>query len=476
MPANLPHLPDIRDFVNTPEFSSLPLKPALLENIESLGYTHLTPIQAESLPHILEGKDVIAQAKTGSGKTAAFGIGLLSRLDLSSFKVQAMVICPTRELADQVCKEIRQLARFTQNIKVLALCGGTPFAPQRSSLEHGVHVVVGTPGRLQEHLQKHSLRLDHLKVLVLDEADRMLDMGFADIISDVISYAPTHRQTLLFSATYSEPIRALSQKFQFKPVSVSVETSHHDNPIEQRFHQIDKAKRLNALGYLLAYHRPESTVVFCNTKRECQDVADTLTDCGFSVQALHGDLEQKDRDQVLVRFANKSCSVLVATDVAARGLDIKDMQAVINYELPWDPEIYVHRIGRTGRAGAKGLALSLVSEAELNRVKAIEDYMAASVQWDEVAPFKLGREERFEPPMVTLWIDGGRKDKMRPGDILGALTGTGGIAGSEVGKIDVFEKQAYVAIKRDSADQALTCLRKGKIKGRNFNVRKSQWG
>jgi len=266
----------------------------------------------------------------------------------------------------------------------------------------------------------------------------------------------------------------LSQKYQFKPISVSVETSHHDNPIEQRFHQIDKTKRLNALGYLLAYHRPESTVVFCNTKRECQDVADTLTSCGFSVQALHGDLEQKDRDQVLVRFANKSCSILVATDVAARGLDIKDMRAVINYELPWDPEIYVHRIGRTGRAGAKGLALTLVGEAELNRVKALEDYLGKAVQWDEVAPFKLGHEERFEPPMVTLWIDGGRKDKMRPGDILGALTGAGGIAGGEVGKIDVFEKQAYVAIKRDSAHQALTCLRKGKIKGRNFNVRKSQ--
>ena len=461
--------------MNTAEFSSLPLKAALLDNIESLGYTHLTPIQAESLPHILEGRDVIAQAKTGSGKTAAFGIGLLSRLDLSSFKVQAMVVCPTRELADQVCKEIRQLARFTQNIKVLALCGGTPFAPQRDSLQYGVHVVVGTPGRLQEHLQKQSLRPDHLKVLVLDEADRMLDMGFADVISDIISYTPSHRQTLMFSATYADPIRDMSQKFQFKPISVSVETSHHDNAIEQHFHQVDKSKRLNALGYLLAYHRPESTVVFCNTKRECQDVASTLTTCGFSVQALHGDLEQKDRDQVLVRFANKSCSILVATDVAARGLDIKDMQAVINYELPWDPEVYVHRIGRTGRAGQKGLALSLCAEPEMNRVKAIEEYLSMSAHWDDIAPFKIGYEQRFEPPMITLWIDGGRKQKVRPGDILGALTGTAGIAGSDVGKIDVFDHQAYVAIKRQSSNKALACLKNGKIKGRNFNVHKSQW-
>jgi ATP-independent RNA helicase DbpA len=462
--------------VNTLEFSSLPLKPALLENIESLGYTHLTPIQAETLPHILEGRDVIAQAKTGSGKTAAFGIGLLSRLDFSSFRVQALVICPTRELADQVCKEIRRLARFTQNIKVLSLCGGVPFGPQLGSLEHGVHIVVGTPGRLQEHLRKRSLRLSNLKVLVLDEADRMLDMGFEEVITDVISHAPTHRQTLLFSATYADPIREISQKFQYKPLSVSMDSSHHDSVIEQRFYQTEKAQRTHALGYLLAYHRPESTVVFCNTKRECQDIASALENGGFSVQALHGDLEQKHRDQVLVRFANKSCSILVATDVAARGLDIKELQAVINYELPWDPEIYVHRIGRTGRAGKKGLALSLCTEQELNRVKAIEDYQSIAARWDEIAPFKMSYEHRFEPPMVTLWIDGGRKDKVRPGDILGALTGDAGIAGSEVGKIDIFDAHAYVAISRDSVDKALACLRNGKIKGRSFMVKKSQWG
>jgi ATP-independent RNA helicase DbpA len=461
--------------VNTIEFSSLPLKPALLENIESLGYTHLTPIQAETLPHILEGRDIIAQAKTGSGKTAAFGIGLLSRLDFSSFRVQALILCPTRELADQVCKEIRKLARFTQNIKVLSLCGGVPFGPQVGSLEHGVHVVVGTPGRVQEHLRKRSLRLSNLKIVVLDEADRMLDMGFEEVITDVISYAPTHRQTLLFSATYAEPIREISQKFQYKPLSVSIESHHHDSVIEQRFYQIEKSQRINALGYLLAYHRPESTVVFCNTKRECQDIASSLENCGFSVQALHGDLEQKHRDQVLVRFANNSCSILVATDVAARGLDIKDLQAVINYDLPWDPEIYVHRIGRTGRAGKNGLALSLCTEAELNRVKGIEEYQNTTAKWDEVAPFQLKYEQRFEPPMVTLWIDGGRKDKVRPGDILGALTGTAGISGSEVGKIDIFDAHAYVAIKQDSADKALICLKNGKIKGRNFMVKRSQF-
>jgi ATP-independent RNA helicase DbpA len=387
----------------------------------------MTPIQAESLPHILEGHDVIAQAKTGSGKTAAFGIGLLSRLDITSFRVQALVVCPTRELADQVCKEIRRLARFTQNIKVLSLCGGVPFGPQLGSLEHGVHIVVGTPGRLQEHLRKRSLRLSNLKVLVLDEADRMLDMGFEEAVKDVISYAPNHRQTLLFSATYSDQIRAMSQEFQFKPMTISIEHSHHDSDIEQRFYTTTKAHRLNALGYLLAYHRPESTVVFCNTKRDCHDVASALENSGFSVQALHGDLEQKHRDQVLVKFANKSCSVLVATDVAARGLDINDLQAVINYELPWD----------------------------------------------EVSPFQLKFEERFQPPMVTLWLDDGRRNKIRAGDILGALTGAGGITGSEVGKIDIFDAHAYVAVARDSVDKALTCLKNGKIKGRSVMVRKS---
>lgn len=461
--------------MNTTKFSSLALKPALLESIDALGFTSMTPIQAESLPPILEGKDVIAQAKTGSGKTAAFALGLLSRVDLNQFSVQALVICPTRELADQVCREIRTLARFIPNCKVLPLCGGVPFRSQTGSLEHGVHIVVGTPGRLEEHLRKRSLRLGHLKVLVLDEADRMLDMGFEDAIRDIVSYTPDHKQTLLFSATYSDPIRAISQTFQYKPVAVSVNSHHHDSAIKQLFYKVDKHKRIHALAYLLAYHRPESSVVFCNTKKECQEITSTLQNMGFSVQALHGDLEQKNRDQVLVRFANKSCSILVATDVAARGLDIKELQAVINYELPWDAEIYLHRIGRTGRAGNTGLSLSLCSEQEMSRVKAIEDYLESTCVWDEIVQYHGNNEHRLEAPMVTLWIDGGRKNKLRPADILGALTGTNGIAGTEVGKIDIFDAHSYVAIKTASASNALSCLRNGKIKGRSFNVRKSQW-
>jgi ATP-independent RNA helicase DbpA len=460
--------------VNTTEFSSLSLKPALLESIDSLGFTAMTPIQAESLPHMLDGRDVIAQAKTGSGKTAAFSLALLSRVDINQFDVQALVICPTRELSDQVCREIRSLARFIANCKVVSLCGGVPFRTQTGSLEHGVHIVVGTPGRLQEHLGKRSLRLSHLKVLVLDEADRMLDMGFEQAIKDIVSYTPSHKQTLLFSATYSDPIRAISQNFQFKPVAVSVNFHQHDSDTRQLFYKVDRHKRINALAYLFAFHRPESSVVFCNTKKECQEIAATLQGMGFSVQALHGDMEQKHRDQVLVRFANKSCSILVATDVAARGLDIKSLSAVINYELPWDGEIYLHRIGRTGRAGNKGLALSLCTEQEMSRVKAIEDFLETACVWDELSVVHGDNSHGLEAPMVTLWIDGGRRNKLRPADILGALTADNGIAGEAVGKIDIFDGHSYVAIKSACANAALAILSKGKIKGRSFNVKKSQ--
>ena len=354
-------------------FSALHLKTPMLKNLASLGYAEMTPIQAHSLPLILAGKDVIAKAKTGSGKTAAFGIGLLSRMEVTSSRVQALVLCPTRELADQVGKELRRLARFTDNIKILTLCGGVPFGPQLGSLEHGAHVVVGTPGRLLDHLRRGSLDLTGLQTLVLDEADRMLDMGFQDEISALIAATPKKRQTLLFSATYPEAIAAMSATIQHEPVEVSVDEAHDEGAIEQMLYEVDKEERTAAVARILGHYRPESTLVFCNTRMECQEVADALVKRGFSALAIHGDLEQRERDQVLVRFANKSVSVLVATDVAARGLDIKELSAVINYELSRDPEIHIHRIGRTGRAGEQGLALSLVTAQESRRVQAIED-------------------------------------------------------------------------------------------------------
>ncbi len=453
-------------------FSSLHLKIHMLKNLASLDYTEMTPIQAHSLPLILDGKDVIAKAKTGSGKTAAFGIGLLSRLESTFSHVQALVLCPTRELAGQVGKELRRLARFTDNIKVLTLCGGVPFGPQLGSLEHGAHIVVGTPGRLLDHLRRGSLDLTRLQTLVLDEADRMLEMGFAEEIGALIAATPKKRQTLLFSATYPEAIAALSAAIQHEALTVCVDAVHEAGAIEQVLFVVAKEQRTAALARIIAHYRPESTLVFCNTKIECQSVAAALVKLGFAALALHGDLEQRERDQVLVRFANKSVSVLVATDVAARGLHIKELGAVVNFELSPDPEIHIHRIGRTGRAGEQGVALSLVTSQESRRLQAIESALGTTIHRGELATLTIAAGGHLTPPMVTLCIDGGRKNKVRPGDILGALTGEGGIAGSEVGKIDVFDFHAYVAIVRSTADRALACLSGNKIKGRFFKVRK----
>ncbi|MFE8711561.1 ATP-dependent RNA helicase DbpA [Aeromonas allosaccharophila] len=457
--------------MNNSEFSSLNLSPALQENLTSLGYLQMTPIQAQSLPLVLEGKDLIAKAKTGSGKTAAFALGLLSRLNVNRVDVQALVLCPTRELADQVAQEIRRLARALPNVKLVTLCGGTPTAPQSATLSFGAHIAVGTPGRILKHLEQGTLELSSLETLVLDEADRMLDMGFGEDINRVISYAPERRQTLLFSATYPEGIAQMSRGVQRNPVEVSVESLHEGSAIEQKLYEVTFGQRLDALTWLLSHYQPSSCVVFCNTKRACNDVADHLAAKGFSALALNGDLEQRERDQVLVRFANGSATILVATDVAARGLDIKELGAVINYELTYDPEVHVHRIGRTGRAGQQGLALSLYQPNEAQRVNFIEEYQQAPMPLGDLD--SIGRDIKpIAPQMVTLSIDAGRKTKVRAGDILGALTGEGGIAGADVGKIQISEQYSYVAVKRSVASAALKRLQEGKIKGRSYRARK----
>ncbi|MBB2493882.1 ATP-dependent RNA helicase DbpA [Aquipseudomonas ullengensis] len=452
-------------------FSSLPLSAAMLANLDALGYAEMTPIQAQSLPVILKGLDLIAQAKTGSGKTAAFGIGLLSPLNPRFFGCQALVLCPTRELADQVAKELRRLARAADNVKILTLCGGVPFGPQIGSLEHGAHVIVGTPGRIQEHLKKGTLKLDGLNTLVLDEADRMLDMGFYDSIAEIINQTPAKRQTLLFSATYPAGIKQLSATFMRDPQQVKVEALHDDAQIEQRFYEIAPEQRMDAVLKLLASYRPESCVAFCFTKQQCQELVDHLGAHGISAAALNGDLEQRDRDQVLAMFANRSLSVLVATDVAARGLDIDALDMVINVELARDAEIHIHRVGRTGRAGAKGLAMSLVAPAEGHRAQAIETLQKSPLNWHPLSSLKAKSGEPLQPPMVTLCIGAGRKEKLRPGDILGALTGEAGLPGAKIGKIALFDYQAFVAVERDVAKQALKRLNDGKIKGRSLKVR-----
>ncbi|MCU7814573.1 MAG: ATP-dependent RNA helicase DbpA [Candidatus Thiodiazotropha sp. (ex Lucinoma kastoroae)] len=455
----------------TIQFSSLKLKPALMGNLATLGYLQMTPIQAASLPHVLDGQDLIARAKTGSGKTVAFGLGLLNILNQQSFAVQALVLCPTRELADQVAKELRRLARTSANTKIITLCGGKPLGPQIGSLAHGTHIVVGTPGRILKHLAKGTLSLGSIRSVVLDEADRMLDMGFHDDMTEILSATPPQRQTLLFSATYPETIRELSEAFQDDPIEVTVDSHHSDLKITQHFYEVGKGKRNQTLAALLAQYKPASTVVFCHTKLQCQAVAETLQLSGIQALALHGDLEQMDRDLVLVRFANSSVPVLVATDVAARGLDIKELEAVINYELPRDPEIYIHRIGRTGRAGNKGLALSLFIASEVNRVNAIEAYLENEVRLEQPRGLDLPEGFSLTAPNVTLCIDGGRKEKVRPGDILGALTADKAVPGTLVGKIDIFDHVAYVAVDHSIRKKALRVLSENNIKGRRLKVR-----
>jgi len=456
-------------------FSSLKLHPALLKNLSSLGYQAMTPIQAQSLPHILDGKDVIAQGQTGSGKTAAFSLGLLQKLDVKRFHVQSLVLCPTRELADQVAKEIRKLARTIHNIKVLTLCGGMPLGPQIGSLEHGAHIIVGTPGRIEEHIRKATLKLDGLNTFVLDEADRMLDMGFQPDLDAIIESIPSQRQTLLFSATYPEQIQSIAKRILIQPVMAQAASTHDSTSIQQYLYKLDgNLERLTALRLLLLKYRPASVLVFCNTKRETQEVADELGSHGFSALALHGDLEQRDRDQTLVCFANKSASILVATDVAARGLDIDALDAVINYQIARDSEVHVHRIGRTGRAGSQGMACTLYDEKESYKIARLEEYLDQTIDTVPLPPFSLLEQSTYQPSMATLQIDGGKKQKVRPGDILGALTGENGIAGKLVGKIHIFDHCAYVAISRDAIQSALKILGEGTLKGRSFRVRRIQ--
>ena len=455
----------------TGDFSTLPLSPATLANLQQLGYLAMTPIQAASLPPALLGKDIIAQAKTGSGKTAAFALTLLANLNPRRFAVQTLVLCPTRELADQVTTEIRRLARAEDNIKVVMLCGGVPLRGQLATLEHGAHIVVGTPGRIMDHLERQSLQLDALNTLVLDEADRMLDMGFFDDIVKVARQCPKERQTLLFSATYPEGIAKLAAQFMREPVTVKVEAQHAGGQIEQRWYQVKDSERLHAVSQLLLHFRPASTLAFCNTKAQCRDLVGVLQAQGFSALALFGELEQRERDQVLVRFANKSCSVLVATDVAARGLDIASLAAVINVDVAPDPEVHIHRIGRTGRAGESGLALNLASMDEMGYVGRIEQLQGRESEWHEPAELTPTGKGPLVPPMVTLHIQGGRKEKIRPGDVLGALTADLGYTREQVGKINVNEWSTYVAVNRDIAQQAASRLNDGRIKGKSVKGR-----
>ena len=459
--------------VTSTAFSSLALPAGLVDNLSTLGYAHMTPVQAQSLPPVLAGKDIIAQAKTGSGKTAAFSLGVLAKLNVKRFRIQSLVLCPTRELAEQVAVEMRKLARGIHNIKILTLCGGVSIGPQIGSLEHGAHIIVGTPGRVDDHIRKGTLRLDDVETLVLDEADQMLDMGFQDTLDAIIERIPQSRQTLLFSATFPRAIEAIAKRVLKNPEMVKVEEEQAKSTIKQYFYKMDNNKqRYPTLKLLLLKFTPQSCVVFCNTKVETQQVCDDLADEGFSAVSLHGDLEQRDRERTLIHFSNKSASILVATDVAARGLDIDDMDMVINYHLAHDTQTHVHRVGRTGRAGKKGIACSIYGEAEAFKIAQIGDHYERDITPEQMPPFNLLDKPPYRPEMVTLMIDSGKKQKVRAGDILGALTGKDGVAGRQVGKINVLDNVAFVAVERNSSKPALRKLTEGNIKGRKIRARR----
>jgi ATP-dependent RNA helicase DbpA len=451
------------------EFDTLALIDSLQQGVKAVGYVEMTPVQASSLPAILAGRDVVAQARTGSGKTAAFALGLLAALDAASVKLQGLVLCPTRELADQVSREIRRLARFIPNTKVLTLCGGVPLRPHLASLSHEPHIVVGTPGRILELIQMQALPLQAVKVLVLDEADRMLDMGFADDLRSIIEATPAHRQTLLFSATIPQSIREISRELQHDPLDITLLDVPDETAIEQTFFEVEEHQKLAALEALLLHYRPESVVVFCNTRQDVRSVAEALDARGFAVQSMHGELDQRDREEMLVRFANRSCTILVASDVAARGLDITDLSMVVNFDIAADADTHLHRIGRTGRAGRRGVAFSLCLPRESSRANRIEDRLGKHLQWAKL-PSPSDRTPLLAP-FVTIAVDAGRQDKLRPGDLLGALTGDAGLPAAAVGKIDVFPTRTYVAIAHDWYDKALRSLRAGKVKGRTFRIR-----
>ena len=444
----------------------------MLTNLDSLGFKSMTAIQAQSLPPILAGRDVIAQGQTGSGKTVAFGLGLLSSIDVSLFKTQGLVLCPTRELAEQVSTEIRRLARNTPNVKIITLYGGTPLKAQATSLQKGVHIVVGTPGRIEDHINKNTFDMSTIKTLVLDEADRMLDMGFKKTLDSIIEHIPAKRQTLLFSATFPDSIKVIAQKIMQSPEMTSVAPTQDTVRVDHHFYLVDNDKhRMRSLQLLLLEQSYSSAAVFCNTRQDTQIVAGGLKSAGFSATALHGDMEQKDRDQTLVRFTNSSISILVATDVAARGLDIASLDLVINYHLPREMDVYTHRIGRTGRAGAKGIACSLYNENEQFRLNQLAKHLGRELKSSELPPEEMLQQSPSKPAMSTLRIEGGKKQKLRPGDIVGALTNGNEINGDQIGKIQVFDNWSYVAIERQLGKSALNKFATGKLKGKSFRAR-----
>ncbi len=449
-------------------FTTLPLAPAWLDNLAHLEYREMTPIQALSLPAMLDGRDVLGQAGTGTGKTAAFGLALLARVTPRCGRPGALVLCPTRELAAQVAEELRRLARPLPHTRVVTLSGGSSVQRERATLAHGVDVVVGTPGRVQDHLARGRLDLGAIRTLVLDEADRMLEMGFVDAVTAIVAATPARRQTLLFSATFPDQVRALSASFQRDAAHVVAPVDDRGARITQVVYDVRGVDRAAALIRVLAHHQPASAVIFCNLRETCDVVAAALIDAGFAAVALHGGMDQHDRNTVLLLLRNGSLRLVVATDVAARGLDIDELGAVVNHDLPRDVDGFVHRIGRTARAGHDGLAISLVGPGDRGALEALRRGPLGDAP---LVPLPAAADARPPPPaMVTIAIQGGRSDRLRPGDIVGALTTAIGVVATDIGPISITDRISFVAVAAAVGPRALAGLNAHPVKNRRFRA------
>lgn len=434
------------------KFSVLPIKKDLLQNLEKLQFTQMTAIQKESLPLSLQGNDIIAKAKTGSGKTIAFGLVMLNKLQVKKFRIQSMVLCPTRELANQVADQLRDLAKAFHNVKITTLCGGMPYKPQVHSLSHQAHIIVGTPGRILKHLQEDSFDPNNIDTLVLDEADRMLDMGFSEDVNAIIDFLPQQRQTLLFSATMSDEIITLSQSITTQAKEIFIEQNFEEENIKQFYYYVPIEKKTEATVDVIKTHQAKSTIIFCNTKIACEQLADDLDDAGVDTLVLHSDYDQNERNETLILFASKTYPIMIATDVAARGLDIDKVDLVINYDEALSEEIHTHRIGRTGRFDQKGIAVTFCDDIQ----ETVYEFQDSSYEID--ADFR------------SIYINGGKKQKVRSGDILGAFTADIGLHKEDVGKIDILPYCSYVAIKSSLIEEVYNKLQRTKIKGKFFKT------
>ena len=450
-------------------FSSLHVNKKLLENIDSLGFSSMTPIQQKAIPIILEGSDLIAKSKTGSGKTIAFGIGILQSLDVKKFNIQFLVICPTRELCEQVATELIKLARLEHNVKIVTIYGGESLGNQRRSLEKGAHIVVGTPGRIIDHIGKESIDLSHIQILVLDEADRMLDMGFYDDISYIKTKLPSKLQTLLFSATYPDDIKNLVAKVMHDPKTVTIEEDN-EGYLKQLTCKVNKEEKYETLKTILYSYRPDSVIIFCNTKVDVEEVTHKLYSDGFDTEYLHGGLEQNIRNEMLLMFANKSIPILVTTNLAARGIDIKDISLVINYDLPQDKEVYLHRVGRTARAGDEGISISLYSQNDINQLDAIKELVKTDIEEIDLKTLTYESKKPLLAKYTTLHLLAGKKEKIRAGDIVGTFIKTLGLDKDCIGNIDILQKDSYVAIKNDCNIERILKLKEINIKAKRVRI------